>query len=228
MEINKNISWSMFDRIAPTYDKANRWLSLGIDRYWRRRLVAQLPKDAAVIVDLGTGTGDVLGILAIQFPEGQCIGIDPSEGMLALAEQKLSNFRNITLQVGHSQSVLLESGSVDALTMAFAIRNVPDVAASLSEMIRILKPGGVACVLEFSIPKSRVIRLFYLIYFRYVLPWLGGLISGDRDAYRYLNVTVEGFPYGDKFTALMTDSGFRNIRIVPLTFGIASIYVGER
>ena len=114
------------------------------------------------------------------------------------------------------------------MTIAFGIRNVPDVRAGLGEMRRVLRPGGRALILEFSIPANRVFRSFYLFYFRNVLPRIGGFISGDAAAYRYLNKTVETFPYGTAFCDLMREAGFTEVAAHPLTFGIATIYTGER
>ena len=116
----------------------------------------------------------------------------------------------------------------DAVTMAFGIRNVPDVGAALKEIHRVLRPGGRALILEFSLPANRWIRRFYLMYFRHVLPRIGGLISGDGRAYRYLNRTVEDFPYGRAFGDLMCEAGFREIELYPLTFGVATLYQGDK
>ena len=230
MLIEKRLSWTMFNRIAPTYDRANRWLSLGIDRYWRRRLVAQIPnKIGPTIVDLGTGTGDVIIALARRFRDGHLIGLDPAEDMLKIATLKSAKFGGqIELKVGSADEIPLDSESIDALTMAFAIRNVPDVPRALQEMCRVIKPSGIACILEFSVPHHFLIKRLYLFYFRHILPVLGGLISGDRAAYRYLNVSVEAFPYGQEFAKLMTAAGFSEVTVIPMTFGIASLYVGKR
>ncbi len=220
----------MFNRIAPTYDRANRWLSFGIDRYWRKRLVAQIPhKVGQTIVDLGTGTGDVLVALARRFRDRHLIGIDPAEDMLNLATPKVAKWGpQVQLKVGSADDIPLDACSVDALTMAFAIRNVPDVPRALQEMYRIMKPGGTACILEFSIPTNLLIKRLYLFYFRRIIPVFGGLISGDRAAYQYLNVSVEAFPYGQEFAELMKKAGFSEVTVISMTCGIASIYIGKR
>jgi len=223
----------MFDRIAPRYDLLNRLLSGRQDVSWRRKLVRLLPERAKMrVLDLATGTGDVLVELwrADRGVE-RGIGMDMSGGMLALGRDKLVQ-RGLNgacrMVRGDAGQIAAADNSFDAVTIAFGIRNVIDVHEALKEMRRVLNPGGRALILEFSLPSNAIFRGVYLFYFRHVLPRIGGAISGDSHAYRYLNQTVETFPYGDAFLTLMRDAGFRDVCAHSLTFGIASIYQGDK
>ena len=223
--------WRMFDRIAHRYDLLNRLLSFGRDVAWRKALVKRLPDGQGLrVLDLATGTADVLLAMAADRTRvASGLGVDPSWGMITRGRRKLVK-RGLGgafgLVRGDAMRLGLADASFDAVTIAFGIRNVDDVAAGLSEMRRVLRPGGRALVLEFSLPDNALFRTGYLFYFRHVLPRLGGLISGDSAAYRYLNETVETFPYGDDFLTLMRDAGFGALRAHPLTFGIATLYEG--
>ena len=225
--------WRMFDRIAPRYDLLNRLLSGGRDVAWRKRLARHLPPgDDLCVLDLATGTGDVL-IMLDQASGRICsgLGVDMAGEMLALGQRKLERgglTGRFTLARADATVIPAADDSVDAVTIAFGIRNVDCVEKALAEMRRVLKPGGRALILEFSLPSTRLFRGGYLFYFRHVLPRIGGLISGDRQAYRYLNETVESFPYGEAFIQLMERQGFHSVKQHPLTFGIASIYEGEK
>jgi len=222
----------MFDRIAPSYDLLNRLLSLRRDVAWRRRLARLLPEgDGLRVLDLATGTGDVLlALLTARRPAARGVGLDPAAGMLERAASKLAarHLEHRAMLVrGDGARLAFRDASFDAVTIAFGIRNVADVPAVLAEMRRVLRPGGRALILEFSLPRQTAVRGAYLLYFRHVLPTLGGWFSGDAAAYRYLNRSVEAFPHGDAFCALMREAGFRAVRAHPLTFGIATIYQGE-
>lgn len=223
----------MFDRIAPRYDLLNRLLSGRRDIAWRKVLAQNLPEGTTLnVLDLATGTGDVLLSLAsTRHPIQRGLGIDLSGGMLRHAQEKIRarNFTDtLTLVQGDATSLPVRDERYDAVTIAFGIRNVLDVDAALREMHRCLKHGGRALILEFSIPASRLLRFGYLMYFRHLLPRIGAVISGDGQAYRYLNETVESFPYGESFCDLMCQAGFHTVRPIPLTFGIATLYVGDK
>lgn len=226
-------AFKMFDRIAHRYDLLNRLLSGGTDVRWRKTMNRRIPdgKDLRVL-DLATGTADVLIAM-----ERACknvasgVGLDMSGGMLKYGQQKLVSMgldQKFRLVRGDATCLGLDEKQFDAVTISFGIRNVLDVNQGLEEMHRILKPGGRALILEFSLPANRPFRAAYLFYFRHVLPRLGALISGDSYAYRYLNETVETFPYGEDFCQLMRNAGFEDVTATPLTFGIASLYQGER
>jgi len=228
---NKSDSPRMFDRIAPRYDLLNRLLSGRRDVAWRKRLAANLPEQTDLeILDLATGTGDVL-LSAFENRDnvGFGVGLDPAGRMLAVAQDKFQT-AGFTDRVSfiRSDAMMLPfaDGCFDAVTIAFGIRNVTDVSVALKEMGRILRPGGKALILEFSLPENKIIRTGYLCYFRYLLPRIGSIISGDARAYRYLNQTVETFPYGQAFCTLMEQAGFQQTKAEPLTMGISTLYTG--
>lgn len=225
--------WKMFDRIAHRYDLLNRTLSLGQDVVWRNRVTGHLPDFSGQhILDLATGTGDqLISIFENSERVKSGIGIDMAEKMLELGRPKLAKRnldRAITLQTGNAAEIPFPEDTFHAVTISFGIRNVSDVPQSLREMQRVLKPGGRAIILEFSLPKNQILRRFYLFYFRHILPRVGGFISGDSYAYRYLNETVESFPYGEAFCQLLREAGFSDVKMTPLTFGIATIYQGDK
>ncbi len=225
--------WKMFDRIAHRYDLLNRLLSFGQDVIWRKRVAKHLPDRREMhLLDVATGTGDLLITLFEQNPNIQSgVGIDMAEKMLEFGRPKLQKrgvAERFSLLTGNAMDIPFAENTFDATTISFGIRNVADVLTGLTEMRRVLKNGGRAIVLEFSLPKNKLMRRLYLFYFRHILPRLGGLISGDSFAYRYLNETVETFPYGEDFCDLMRAAGFKNVQLTPLTFGIATIYQGDK
>jgi demethylmenaquinone methyltransferase/2-methoxy-6-polyprenyl-1,4-benzoquinol methylase len=223
----------MFDRIAPTYDLLNHLLSAGRDYAWRRRVGEQLRSGGPLhLIDLATGTGDLL-ISLLQGCPGivRAVGLDISERMLDLCRAKLGKrglLERAALVCAEASATSLSGDAFDVVTMAFGIRNTPDAAATLGEMHRLLKPGGTALVLEFSLPENHAVRWCYLKYLRSVVPWLGGAISGDRRAYRYLDKSIESFYRPEAFSSLMRQTGFREVSVIPLTFGVASIYEGTK
>ncbi len=225
--------WKMFDRIAHRYDVLNRSLSFGRDVAWRKRLRKHLPKDRPILlVDLATGTADqILFLLDGEAEIDAARGYDLSEGMLSLGREKISKRgleEKITLYTGDAQEVPAESGIADVVTISFGIRNVEHVPTALTEMRRLLKPGGKLCILEFSIPPNPVVRSGYFFYFRHILPKLGGWVSGDSYAYNYLNKTVESFPCGEAFCTLMREAGFEFVQEERYTFGVATLYTGVK
>ena len=229
----KSTSYEMFNRIAKTYDPVNRLLSFGLDIRWRKRVGQLLPqKESGIhLLDLATGTADQVLFLCENHPDqiNQAIGMDLSEGMLSIGREKVKkrNLENkITLKTGDACALPLEDSYFDAITISFGIRNVPDVPKALEEMYRILRPGGKALILEFALPKNGLVRFGHLFYLRHVLPTVGGIISGDKAAYRYLNTSIEAFPYGEQFAQLMKNAGFSQCNVHNLTFGIANIYEG--
>ncbi|MDE0837933.1 MAG: bifunctional demethylmenaquinone methyltransferase/2-methoxy-6-polyprenyl-1,4-benzoquinol methylase UbiE [Kiritimatiellae bacterium] len=232
-EPSRDAVWEMFDKIAPRYDMLNRLLSLRRDVAWRKRMATFLQNRSAVrLLDLATGTGDQI----LHFMDGgadiaSAVGMDMSEQMLAVGRKKMTKRGlqdKVELSCGDAVEVPVDSDAFDATSISFGIRNVVDVSRALGEMRRALKPGGCALILEFSMPENSTLRSVYTFYLRHILPIVGGLISGDMYAYRYLNKTIETFPYGDAFCELMRDAGFENTSATPLTFGVASIYYGEK
>lgn len=224
--------WRMFDRIAPRYDLLNHLLSLNRDRAWRKRMVRFLPEGGNLaVLDLATGTGDQLLSLYVTGTVSFGVGLDMAAEMMAIGLKKIEArglADRLMMVRGDASAIPFADSSFDAVTITFGIRNLVDVRAGLAEMYRILRPHGRALILEFSLPNNSLLRRSYLLYFRHLLPRLGAVISGDRQAYRYLNQTVESFPYGDEFRALMRDAGFGAVVAYPLTLGVATIYCGEK
>jgi demethylmenaquinone methyltransferase/2-methoxy-6-polyprenyl-1,4-benzoquinol methylase len=223
----------MFDRIAPTYDLLNHLLSLGRDYAWRRRVTGQLAGSAPLyLLDLATGTGDLLISLLQRCPAvAKATGLDISERMLELCREKLHArelAERVKLVCADASATPFPEGTFDVATMAFGIRNTVNAAATLAEIHRILKPGGMAMILEFSLPHNRVVRWCYLKYLRSVVPRIGAAVSGDKHAYRYLDESIEGFHQPEAFAALMQQAGFREVAVIPLTWGVASIYKGTK
>jgi demethylmenaquinone methyltransferase/2-methoxy-6-polyprenyl-1,4-benzoquinol methylase len=221
----------MFDNISPRYDFLNHFLSMGIDIRWRKKAIRILkeykPKS---ILDIATGTAD-FAIEATTLRPEKIVGLDLSEGMLSkgrikIKEKKLEKI--ITLQKGDSENLPFENSSFDAITVAFGVRNFEHLQAGLREMSRVLKPGGVLIVLEFSKPKSFPVKQLYGFYFKFILPFLGKLISSDHAAYTYLPESVQAFPDGKKFVEILLKCGFAKANIHPVSFGIASIYKAEK
>lgn len=221
---------AMFDAIAHRYDLLNHLLSLGIDRIWRRKAVALLREDGPrTILDVATGTGD-LAIRALKLSPEKIVGVDISEAMLERGRIKIAELgaqNTIEMQFGASEDLPFEDASFDAAMVAFGVRNFENLRAGLSEIARVLRPGGPLVVLEFSQPRLFPVKQLYGLYFRYVVPNVGRAVSRHEHAYQYLPDSVGVFPSGDAFLDEMEASGFEDLRSKPLTFGIASLYFGR-
>jgi len=221
-------SGAMFDKIAARYDTMNRVLSFGLDRGWRRRTVRALALGASPrVLDLATGTGDLAVDIARMHPDATVIGLDPSRQMLAIAERKLANRRladRVTLVRGDAQHLPYRDGEMDAATIAFGIRNVPDRLAALREMARVVRPGGRVAVLELGEPRRGILARAARFHTRHVVPRLGALLSGARE-YRYLQRSIAAFPPSAEFAHLMERAGLRVLEVAPLTFGVCTLYV---
>jgi demethylmenaquinone methyltransferase/2-methoxy-6-polyprenyl-1,4-benzoquinol methylase len=221
----------MFNAIAHRYDFLNHVLSMGIDRLWRRRAINNIKRyNPKTILDIATGTGD-FAIASLRLKPESVIGIDISEGMLQfgnekIAKQKLSHI--IKLEKGDSENLRFESNSFDAMTVGFGVRNFENLEKGLSEMLRVLRPGAVVAILEFSKPTSFPIKQLYWFYFKHILPTIGKALSKDHRAYTYLPESVEEFPYGKDFESILRKVGFVNTKIIPVSFGIATIYMAEK
>lgn len=220
-------SGEMFDAIAPRYDLLNRLMSLGIDRRWRRKAVASLRlKAGQTLVDLATGTADVAILAARQEPGLQVRGIDPSERMLEFGRGKVERAGladRLTLSSGSAEALPLENESVDAISMAFGIRNVPDRPKALAEMRRVLRVGGRVAILELSEPRGGPLGAIARFHVHEVVPRLGAWLSGARE-YRYLQSSIAAFPPPDSFAQLMRDAGFSQVKARPLTFGTCCLF----
>lgn len=222
---------NMFDNIAPKYDFLNHFLSLGIDKIWRRKLVKEVGKYSPLrILDIATGTGDLAIALAKLRPQN-IVGLDISVKMVEVGVEKVkakSLDNVIFLKEGDSENIQFDSNTFDFATVAFGVRNFENPLLGLTEMHRVLKAGGGIAVLEFAMPTKFPIKQLYKFYFFKILPGIGRLFSKDRSAYTYLPESVEAFPSGEKFTDLLKEAGFTNTRIIPLTLGVANIYIGEK
>lgn len=221
----------MFDNISPKYDLLNHVLSGGVDIYWRKRAVKLLRKQQPkVILDIATGTGD-FAIEALSLKPDKIVGVDISEGMLAVGREKIAKIGKqniITLQTGDSESLTFGDNYFDAVIVSFGVRNFQNLLAGLTEMNRVMKPNGTCVVVEFSKPRSFPFKQLYNGYFKYILPLIGKTISKDSSAYTYLPESVQAFPDGEAFLEIYNKAGFKNTKCIPLTFGICSIYIGHK
>ncbi len=224
-------SWKMFNRISKTYDRLNRILSAGTDVRWRKRLARSVNlRSVDTYLDLATGTGDQLFAVCKELYDiKKPVGTDMSSGMLDIANQKKKRKKiSADFLLGDAMKIDLPDSSVDLITMSFGIRNVTSPAQVLSEISRVLSLRGEVRILEFGLPTNRLIRSGYLTYFRHLLPRIGGLISGDREAYRYLNRTSESFPDGEDFCSMMKEAGLSNVSFRSLSTGVAYLYAGSK
>ena len=219
----------MFDNISARYDFLNHFLSLGIDKIWRRKAINQLRSTPVKkIIDIATGTGD-FAIAALKLNPEEVIGLDISAGMLAVGEQKMIKNKVdsiIKMQLGDSENIPYDSNYFDALTVGFGVRNFENLELGLTEMLRVLKPGGKAVILEFSKPKRFPIKQIFGFYSRYFIPFFGKRISKDAQAYSYLPESVAAFPEGKDFEEILHKIGYKNIESTLVSGGIATIYAG--
>jgi demethylmenaquinone methyltransferase/2-methoxy-6-polyprenyl-1,4-benzoquinol methylase len=223
-------SGEMFDAIAPRYDLLNRLLSLGIDQRWRRLLVERLAlQPGAYVLDHATGTADLAILIARSAPGIRVVGVDPSSEMLRVGRAKVEAAglaERVSLQTGSAEDLSsFANASVDAVSMAFGIRNVPDRPRALRELARVTRPGGRIAILELSEPRSGILGPLARLHVHQIVPWVGGLLSGARE-YRYLQKSIAAFPPPSEFARLMEDSGMRVQSVEPLTFGACHLYVG--
>lgn len=219
----------MFDNISARYDFLNHFLSLGIDKIWRKKAINQLRSiPVKKIIDIATGTGD-FAIAALKLNPEEVIGLDISAGMLAVGEQKMIKNKVdsiIKMQLGDSENIPYDSNYFDALTVGFGVRNFENLELGLAEMLRVLKPGGKAVILEFSKPKRFPIKQIFGFYSRYFIPFFGKRISKDVQAYSYLPESVAAFPEGKDFEEILHKIGYKNIESTLVSGGIATIYAG--
>ncbi|MDH3711989.1 MAG: bifunctional demethylmenaquinone methyltransferase/2-methoxy-6-polyprenyl-1,4-benzoquinol methylase UbiE [Cyclobacteriaceae bacterium] len=221
----------MFDNISPRYDFLNHFLSLGIDVSWRKKAIKLLkPQAPKHILDIATGTGD-FAIQALKLDPEMVTGVDISEGMLQVGRKKIDQKglqQKIELKYGDSENLEFEDNKFDAVIVSFGVRNFENLQKGLSEMYRVLRPGGNAVIVEFSKPQRFPFKQLYGFYFQWILPTLGRIISRDNAAYSYLPESVGKFPYGEAFIKELQEAGFKNNVCKPLTFGISSIYMGRK
>lgn len=223
----------MFDSIAPEYDALNHILSLNIDKLWRKRAVRELCKkdDECDILDIACGTGDFTIAIANWCPKSRITGIDLSEQMLESGRKKLAQkgLQNRTdYRKGDCANMEFADNSFDGISVGFGVRNFEDKELCLKEMSRVLKPGARLVILELSIPSNPILRALYKFYFLKVLPFIGGAVSGDKAAYRYLPASVLKFPAPDEFCKMLSECGFTQVRHKALTFGICRMFTAVK
>lgn len=227
---------AMFDNIAPAYDFMNTAMSFGLHRHWRdtalKMLLSKLKNVASPeILDVATGTGDVAFAINHRLPQAEITGIDLSAGMLDIARKKKSEScpdANIDFMQGDSLNLPFDDNSFNAVTVAYGVRNFADLHKGLSEMCRVIKPGGLLCIIELSEPATPFMRFFYRLYTSHIIPTLGKIISGDNSAYTYLPKSVAACPQRRDMTTLMGQAGFTCTLYRSLTFGAVTIYIGQK
>lgn len=224
----------MFDSIAGDYDRLNHILSLGIDKTWRRRALKWINdgEPCKQILDIACGTGDFsLEIAGHSDPRTTVTGLDLSDRMLEVMRRKVERSglgERISTESGNAEQMPFPDNSFDRVTVAFGIRNFQNREKALQEILRVLKPGGRLVILELSVPSNAVLRWFYCLYFTKILPRIGGAVSGDRAAYRYLPASVLKFPGKREWMSTMQNCSFRNVNHKAFSFGICRMYIGEK
>lgn len=221
----------MFNNISHKYDFLNHFLSLGIDILWRKKAIRLLKPDAPKqILDVATGTGD-FALEALALKPDRIVGVDISAGMLEMGKVKMKKKgvdHIIDMQMGDSEKLLFDDNTFDATIVAFGVRNFENLKKGLQDMHRVVKPGGKTVIIEFSRPRHFPMKQLYSFYFKSILPIIGKTISKDSAAYTYLPESVDAFPDGKDFLDILTDVGYKKTECIPLTFGISSIYIGQK
>lgn len=222
----------MFNSIAGRYDFLNRFLSIGIDKSWRKKAIAELKEiHPRTMLDVATGTADVAITAYKMLKPEKITGIDISEGMLELGRKKIQNLQledEIELHIGDSETINYADSSFDAITVAFGVRNFENLEKGLAEMLRVLKPGGKVSILEFSKPRAFMFKGIYNIYMRIVAPGFGKMFAKNKEAYAYLNNSVQAFPDRENFVDIMNKAGFKKTYYKSLSLGICCIYCGSK
>jgi demethylmenaquinone methyltransferase / 2-methoxy-6-polyprenyl-1,4-benzoquinol methylase len=222
----------MFDKIAFRYDFLNHFLSGGIDRGWRKKAIAEIDAQRTkIILDVATGTADMPILMMKRLNPEKITGIDISDGMLELGKRKIAKLKleqQISLHTGDAEEIQFPEASFDAVTVAFGVRNFQNLENGLKEMYRVLKSGGKLVILEFSKPRKGFFMPFYKSYLRFIAPRIGKMVSGNLDAYKYLNDSVSAFPEGATFIQILEKTGYRNVYLKKLSLGICTIYTGTK
>ena len=222
----------LFDNIAPDYDKLNHILSLNIDKGWRKKAVSNLvdTQEPLKVLDVACGTGDFTIEIAQKVGKGsEVIGVDISKGMMAVGREKIKKAGvSAELFVADCEDLPYAGNTFDRISVGFGVRNFEHLELGLSQMCRVLTPGGKLVILELSVPSNAFIRWCYKLYFLKILPAIGGMISGDRGAYEYLPASVLRFPGPDKFIPMLKSAGFTQVEHTPLTLGICRMYVAKK
>lgn len=222
---------AMFNNISGRYDFLNHFLSLGIDKIWRKKAIRLLQEvQPKSVLDIATGTGD-FAIAALKLKPEEVVGVDISQGMLDVGIEKMKRKGVddiISMQIGDSERLPFEDGRFDALTVGFGVRNYENLEKGLTDMLRVLRPGGRAIILEFSKPRKFPVKQTFGFYSKRVIPFLGKTISKDKRAYEYLPESVEAFPEGQDFMDIMSSIGYKNVDSQLVSGGIATIYWGSK
>ena len=228
----------MFNDIAPTYDKLNHILSLNVDKRWRRKAVMCVKKalsdiERPIVLDVACGTGDSSIQLAKNLEHTRIHAIDISEKMLEIGKKKVENLKyeekmKISFTNSSAENIVFHDDVFDAVFVAFGVRNFSDREKGLKEIIRVLKPEGTLVILELSEPQNIIIRWFYNLYFKNILPFIGKCISGNKEAYRYLQKTVEKFPMPKEFMTMLQSVGYQEIKHIALSCGLCRIYMAKK
>jgi demethylmenaquinone methyltransferase / 2-methoxy-6-polyprenyl-1,4-benzoquinol methylase len=221
----------MFDNISKRYDFLNHFLSLGIDKIWRKKAIRILSKSQPkIILDIATGTGD-FAIAALKLKPTRVVGLDLSHGMLEVGRSKMKKKKIdhiIEMIQGDSENLPFDSDFFDAFTVGFGVRNFENLEKGLGEMLRVLKPGATGVILEFSKPKKFPVKQYFKFHSKYIIPKVGSAISKDKSAYAYLPESVAAFPEGQEFMDIMQKVGYRNVSSRLVSGGIATIYYGQK
>jgi demethylmenaquinone methyltransferase/2-methoxy-6-polyprenyl-1,4-benzoquinol methylase len=221
----------MFNNISAKYDFLNHFLSLGIDKLWRKKAVKLLkPLNPTKILDIATGTGD-FAIESLSLSPNEIVGLDISEGMLEKGREKMRNRKIdhiISMRLGDSEKIPFDDNYFDALTVGFGVRNFENLEQGLADMLRVVRPGGKLIILEFSKPKSFPIKQLFHFYSSTIIPFLGKKISKDANAYAYLPESVAAFTEGKQFEEILINVGYKNVASLPVSGGIATIYYGNK
>lgn len=224
----------MFDSIAPAYDFMNTAMTFGLHRYWRDCALRRLRKSAPQsILDVATGTGDVAFRMLDKLNPRRIVGMDLSAGMLDVARRKLrkdypGSEDRIEFRTGNCLALDFPDNGFDAVTVAYGVRNFERLQQGYAEMLRVLRPGGVLCVVELSEPRNRIVKSLYRLYARHIIPFIGKIVSGDSDAYSYLPASIAAAPQRDDMTAMMRSVGFVDTEWRQLTFGTVCIYTARK
>ena len=234
---------AMFDSIAPAYDFMNSAMTFGMHRLWLRKALGKLKEEESKqnrpgtteIIDLATGTGDVAFKLGSQYPDASILGVDLSEGMLSLARRKLekgvladSSESRFRFEQGDCLNLSYPDNSFDILTIAYGVRNFENIGKGFAEFYRVLRPGGRFMILELSRPENRIVRPFYDLYAKGIIPLIGRMVSKDSNAYRYLPASIAAMPPRRRITEMLEEAGFGKVISKPLTLGVVTFYIGEK
>jgi len=219
---------NMFNNISKNYDGLNRVITFGIDVKWRKQVVALVKAtNPKKILDIATGTGDLAIMQSKSIPSAKVTGLDISKGMLEVGKEKIKNLNiedSVELVLGDSENIPYEDNFFDAITVSYGVRNFENLNKGLQEIYRVLKPGGIFVVLETSVPTKFPFKQGYQFHSKVILPLVGKLFSKDKIAYSYLSESANSFPYGGAFNTILKNNNFNDVKDIPVTFGVSTIY----